>query len=58
MFRERCVPKKGGLETRPYKPPDLCAASPPPPHTREKQSVLRVIAGESVGPSAAFAKLP
>jgi hypothetical protein len=25
--RERCVLKEGGFETRPYKPPDLCAAS-------------------------------
>ena len=27
ISREQCVPKEGGLETRPYKAPDLCAAS-------------------------------
>jgi hypothetical protein len=27
LSREQCVPKEGGLETRPYMPPDLCAAS-------------------------------
>ena len=25
--RERCLPKQGGFETRPYKSPDLCAVS-------------------------------
>jgi len=27
ISREQCPPKEGGFETRPYKPPDLCAAS-------------------------------
>ena len=27
ISREWCVPKEGGFETRPYKPPDVCAAS-------------------------------